>query len=240
MNHLTLISVAALSLSAAGQSLGEHPRVGQAETIVTGVEVAPAFEPGFVSIYGEQLGLVQQVMIDGQAMRMVRKSGREIVIDPGNMNPGFAALELVQPGRTIKTAIEFTPSLSATRNGNLVRISMNPGQAGDMWVMWSYRCLATPAAVPGVYYHNMLDLSVESSGLLFVDHSLWGEPMEAVVAIPPAVRGGIFQLLKNGWVAGGVDFQAYCALQQSYLYGGEQYLCFSNMVEVPLAGMTAP
>jgi hypothetical protein len=218
-------------MAALGLSLGDLNVKGNhttpAETVITQVESMMAYEPGPVSIVGKQLGLVTAVKVDGQAVPVLRNTGSEIVINPGYQDPGFAQLELVKPGRTVTGWIEFTPSLRATRNGNLIRVMLNPGEDGFHWLYWSYRRLETPVTFPNVYYSGMLNLNVHGSGILCAAECVEGELLIETVPVPPVLIGEYHHFFGEHPLSGAINLQAYCLL------GSDQ--CFSNMVRVPLA-----
>jgi hypothetical protein len=203
-----------------GAALGKSP-------VITRVESVLAYEPGFVSIYGQQLGLTMQVLVDGRAVPVIRKGATEIVIDTGPVDPGFAKLELVHPAGKVVGAIDFTPSLKAARNGNELRLRLHGGLPCFYWLDFSYRCLDTPDIVPGVYYMWWLDMTAPASGMLRAGFVPDGQPVLFSMLVPPLAG----PLLQHNSVSGTgpLNIQAYCMLVEN----DEDYLCYTNMVTVP-------
>jgi hypothetical protein len=203
--------------------------VRQYEPVVSSVETTMSYEPGLVSIHGRRLDLIARVEIDGRAVPVVRNSGDELVVRPGNMDPGFAALALVRPdGRRLMEAIEFTPSLRANRVGDALAITLNPGEHASAWIRWSYRLLESPSTLPGVYFPLMLDLDTVNAGEMCSVHALTGEPVVMTEAVPPLlVHGGLFDSL----------------YLQAFLLLGEHtapFACNTNLATVPVPVATLP
>lgn len=214
-----MIAIAALSLSFGDLELKGN-NVQQSQTVITSIGSTMSYEPGLVSILGRGFDLVSQVRIDGQAVTVVRKSGTEIVIQPGVMDPGFYRLELVRPGTVVKGWMEFAPTLRAARFDDSLRLLVNPGESGQIFVNWSFACLDTPAVVPGAYYMQMLDLNAPRCGPLSWVLSRTGEPVVIIAPLPPTIAGiGLIDMHR------GIHLQAFC------IYDGD--MCFTNMATVP-------
>ena len=192
----------------------------QSQTVITSIGSTMSYEPGQVSILGRGFDLVSQVRIDGQAVLVIRKTGTEIVIQPGVKDPGFYRLELVRPGTIVKGWMEFAPTLRAARFGEPLQLLVNPGESGQIFINWSFGCLETPAIVPGAYYMQMLDLDTPRSGPLTWTLSWTGEPVVIMAPLPPTIAGLGFLDLHRG-----INLQAFC------IYDGD--MCFTNMATVP-------
>jgi hypothetical protein len=191
------------------------------DPVITSVETAMSYEPGLVSIRGEHFDFVNRVMIDGHDVPIARISGNEIWIKPDRMYPGFAPLELRDPRTSIKGAIEFAPSLYAAWYGDALRIRVNPLEPGLIWVNWSPRTLVTN--LPGIYYPQMLDMSVPKAGMLGQASSMAGEAVVFTAPIPAQI--GLLDLRRI------INLQAVCML------GEEQFLCHTNIVTVAPHGI---
>jgi hypothetical protein len=216
-----VIAIAALSLSFGDLDLKGN-NVQQSQTVITSIGSTMSYEPGHVSILGRGFDLVSQVKIDGQAVQVVRKTGNEIVIQPGIMDPGFYRLDLLRPGMRVTGTIEFAPTLRAARFGDMLRLVVNPGESGQVFVDWSYRCLETPAIVPGVSYMQMLDLTTPRCGPLSWSVSRDGEALVITAPVPHVIAGlELFDMHPQR----GLNLQAFC------IYDGD--MCFTNMATVP-------
>lgn len=214
-----IIAIAALSLSFGDLELKGN-NVQQSQTVITSIGSTMSYEPGHVTILGRGFDLVSQVRIDGQAVLVICNTGTEIVIQPGVMDPGFYRVELVRPGTIVRGWMEFAPTLRAARFDEGLRLLVNPGERGEIYVNWSFGCLDVPAIVPGAYYMQMLDLDTPRSGALSWTHSWTGEPLVIMAPLPPTIAGiGLLDLHR------GIHLQAFC------LYDGD--MCFTNMATVP-------
>jgi|SRR5688572_16038092 len=208
MKSVVLFAVAALGMSFV-QLDKKSGYIKQNEPVITSVETTMSYEPGLVTIRGQNFDMVSRVEIDGAPIEVVRSSPNEIVIRKDIVDPGFATLGLARPsGSSVKGTIEFTPSLRAARLGNGLQTTVNPGQHGYIWVNWSLRLLDDPFQVPGTHYPLLLDLSNASrSGSLWSGFSPDGLPV--VVTAPFPTEGGLLELVE---LRQALHLQAWCLL----------------------------
>ena len=220
MNSLFLLVALCLPV---GQLQNKGNNVAQYDPVITSVQTRMSYEPGPVSITGQHFDMVTGVKIDGHAVRIVSQTRSQIVIWPENMLPGFATLELLRPGSSVKGTIEFAPSLRAARLGTTLRVMVNPGEPGLIWLNWSPRTLV--AQVPGVYYPQMIDLMARGAGLISQASSYEGEAVVITAPLPAyiALYGDGLRMPSHHL---GVHVQAFCML------GGDSFLCHTNMVTV--------
>jgi hypothetical protein len=222
MKSLILLAVAVLASSFV-QLDTKSNNVQQNQPVITWVGTTMSFEPGVVGIRGQNFDLVTRVEINGVAVNVVRSTPTEIMIQPGSMDPGFAALALVRPGgERVKAAIEFTPSLRAQRFEGGLQAVVNPGEHGQIWLEWSLRPLATPLQLPGTYFPQLLDLTFPYSGTLCSEVSVAGEPVVVTAPFPP--EGGMLDYVE---LRHAFYMQAWCLL------GNEGYQCHTNMAIIP-------
>lgn len=221
---IMIVSLAALALSSFQGVPIKDKNVKQDLPVINWVETTMSYEPGLVTIRGRHFDFVTEVKIDGKAVPIVRHGQTEMDVQPGPMAPGFTTVEVIRrPGVSASAPIEFAPSLVGTRNRDLIRLVVNPGESGFIFVNWSYRRLATPMTIAGTYYPQFLDLSIPNSGTLAMTSSVAGEPVVVVAKVPPLVQAPV-----HVTSVGPVSFQAYSLL------GHDMQPCHSNPVTLPI------
>lgn len=209
----------ALAVLCGGQLAGaqEAQWLGPPKTLIQvgTVEATMAYEPGIVTIEGAELGLVEQVLVNGVPVRIVENNRSTMTIEPEPQHPGFAKLELVSPRQTVVTEIEFMPSLSVTRVGESLQLMLHAGEPGPYWVFYSLDTLPSPFFYPGVYDCGWLDMTSSSCGLA-ASGFWWGGPVSLSTEIPPGYLLPVY-------------FQAVCL----YNTEAEAEWSFSNATELP-------
>jgi hypothetical protein len=185
---------------------------------ITYVEPAMAKEPGRISIQGTNLGLIMEVRVNGTVVPVVRNDGTEIVITPGNQDPGIARLELVNADEVLSTRLNFRPSLHGRYRGNKVQVALDPGLPGFYFVNYSFKPARFPGITAGVYYMDLLDMTTPHSGMLVGGFSSDGAPMAFPWSpIPHGLQG-----------VGGPGTVMPMNIQ-AFLMFGDEY-CWSNML----------
>jgi len=162
---------------------------------------------GRVTIRGNRLGLVTQVLIGGGAVPIVSNTGLRLIVSPGFRDPGFETLELRGNFPSAFATAEFTPTVKAERSHpavNRMDVTLRGGDVGTYQLMFSYRQLSTPSVIQDVYFLKFLNLSPSFGGILasgsFVDGSV---PVVLSNKLVPVVIGQVGQPLY---------LQAQCAL----------------------------
>lgn len=198
---------------------GSKPNVQPAtRATVTAVDPAMAYGPGRVTIHGTNLGLIEEVRVAGRTVPILHNDGRELVIEPGQQDPGYALLELVQPDRLIRDKVEFLPALSARWRGNRIQVELHPGEPGWYVLNYSYKRLRTPLVTEGIFYADCLDMTSARCGILASGFFASGERLLFPwVPVPRGVEG-------PGELGATIPMhiQALCMLE------GE--LCYSNVL----------
>jgi hypothetical protein len=213
MKSLFLLAVLCLPV---GQLQHKDNNIRQADPVITWVQTTMSYESGTVSIRGQNLDMVTGVKVAGHAVQVVRNTGSEILIRPFYMNPGFATLELLRSGPSVKGTIEFAPSLRAAWFGDALRIVVNPVEPAQIWLSWSPRSVVT--YVDGVYYPWMLDMTAPKAAGMADVSSYSGEPVVIMAPLPSQV--GTLELRRI------IHLQAFC------MVGEDHFACHTNMVRV--------
>jgi len=162
------LSVIALALGVATIGFaGEGDKRPVNPPVVTHVGSGMAPAPGHIVIEGKNLGVVQEVRLDGALLPVLRNSGYQLVIAPPAQEPGFAKLELFYPRGVIATTLEFTPTLVANRQAQRIDLTLHGSAWGDFYALsFSLRMRQPPLARPGIYYLECLDMNPQFSGLV--------------------------------------------------------------------------
>ncbi len=169
---------------------------------ISSVSSTNAFDPGRVFVQGTNLGLVSQVLINGEVVQIVRKTATRIVVQPEPTEPGFGLIELRSPAGSPQATVELTPTVKATRTPNRMTITLHGGDVGTFVVYYSYGQLTTPEVVEGVYFHRLVDLGHPNSGILSTGSFPDSNPVTINRLVPTAI----------GLVGEPIFIQAVCDL----------------------------
>lgn len=207
-------SLLALALGAATVGFaGETDKRPVDRPVVTHVGSGMASEPGRIVIEGRQLGLIQEVRLDGAILPVLRNNGYELVLAPAARDPGFGKLELAYPRGVLTEVLEFTPTLAAHHLPRHINLFLNGGDAGGFYALtYSFRLRTSPLQHSGIYYLDWLDMSSPFSGLVAAG---WMD----------GVATEHFTWERLGLINRPVFFQALCTADDGRM-------CYSNVVAV--------
>lgn len=166
IRHSASLLALALGVATVGFA-GETDKRPLNGPVVTHVGSAMAVEPGRILIEGRQLGLIQEVRLDGAVLPVERNTGYTLEIAPPPQVPGFSKLEFLYPRGVIQKGIEFTPSLMADHRRHTIDLYLNGGEGRGFYALtYSFRLRGAPIQRAGIYYLDWLDMSSPFSGLV--------------------------------------------------------------------------
>jgi hypothetical protein len=172
-----------------------------------------------VRIFGSNLGLVYQVLVDGMEIPILNNTGVKIAAGPlAPRAPGFVPLRIRSLLGDDDAELELLPSLVARRRmGTLLSIRLNAGDTGTYVLRATYEPLVAGVAVGGVHHLSFINPLAGTTSVL-------------QAGVFPDANPVSFTLLRPyyiGLIGAPITLQAACAI------GTEGIASFTNRVDVP-------
>jgi hypothetical protein len=186
------------------------------QPVVTHVGYGMARDPGHIQIQGKNLGLIQEVRLDGVVVPVVRNNSYSLWLDLLPQEPGFGQLELFYPRGVLTESVSFTPTLVADHRPAGTLLTMDSGDSGGFYSLsYSIRMRSEPLSHLGIYYMNMIDTGIYNSGVVGADF------FESRFATE------VFQHGRLSLIGRPVHFQALCTADNGDM-------CYSNVASIYL------